>query len=67
MDRLIYTTLTAMNARSRGQLVTANNLANAGTPGFRRELVAQEGRYLSAGGAGVSRAQAGAPSLASPR
>ncbi|WP_235927753.1 flagellar basal body protein, partial [Sandarakinorhabdus rubra] len=71
MDRLIYTTLTSLTARSREQQVTANNLANAGVPGFRRELVVQEGRYLaarqSAGGAHNARAQAGAPSLSTPR
>ncbi len=67
MDRLIYTALTGLAARDRAQIITANNLANAGTTGFRRELVAAEGRYLSAGAAGVSRAQAGAPSVATPR
>ncbi len=67
MDRLIYTALTGLAARERAQLVTANNLANAGTTGFRRELVVAEGRYLSPGTAGSSRAQAGAPSVATPR
>lgn len=66
MDRLIYTALTGLDARARGQVVTANNLANIGTTGFRRELVVQEGRYLTPGAAGLSRAQAGAPSLATP-
>jgi flagellar basal-body rod protein FlgF len=70
MDRLIYTALTGMNARAREQLVTANNLANAGVPGFRREIVAQEGRYLDAArtadGAFKARAQVGSPSLATP-
>jgi flagellar basal-body rod protein FlgF len=66
MDRLIYTALSGLAARERAQVVTANNLANAGTTGFRRELVAAEGRYVSAGAAGVSRAQAGAPSVATP-
>jgi flagellar basal-body rod protein FlgF len=71
MDRLIYTALTGLSARSRQQLVTANNLANAQVPGFRRELVVQEGRYLAASraasGAHPARAQAGAPSLSTPR
>lgn len=71
MDRLIYTALTGLTARSREQQVTANNLANAQVPGFRRELVVQEGRYLAvqraASGAHATRAQAGAPSLSTPR
>lgn len=66
MDRLIYTTLTGLAARGRQQIVTANNLANAGTTGFRREIVAAEGRYLS-GEAVTSRVQSGAPSLATPK
>ncbi len=40
MDRLIYTALTAMNAAMDRQRATANNLANATTPGFRREVFA---------------------------
>lgn len=70
MDRLIYTTLSGLSARAREQLVTANNLANAGVPGFRREVVSQESRYLAAqqaaDGAFPSRAQVGAPSLSTP-
>jgi flagellar basal-body rod protein FlgF len=74
MDRLIYTALTGLAARTRSQSVTANNLANAVTTGFRREIVAAEGRYLmpqtAAGGVdpgGRSRVQAGAPSVATPQ
>ncbi len=70
MDRLIYTALTGLSARSRQQLVTANNLANASTPGFRRELVAAEGRYLGPAADGRSlstaRVQSGAPSVSTP-
>jgi flagellar basal-body rod protein FlgF len=66
MDRLIYTALTGLVARSRSQAVTANNLANAETTGFRREISAAEGRYL-AGGTMPSRAQAGAFSVATPK
>jgi flagellar basal-body rod protein FlgF len=66
MDRLIYTALTGLSARSRSQAVTANNLANAQTTGFRREIIAAEGRYLT-GGAVSSRAQTGASSVATPR
>ncbi len=65
MDKLIYTVLTGLDARSRAQAVTANNLANASTPGFRRELIAAEGRYLRSDSA-TSRAQAGAPSVTTP-
>jgi flagellar basal-body rod protein FlgF len=70
MDRLIYTALTGMTARARESQVTANNLANAQVPGFRRELVVQEGRYIAPrsanAGAHAARAQAGAPSLSTP-
>lgn len=66
MDRLIYTVLSGLGARGRAQSVTANNLANAETTGFRREIIAAEGRYLSSDAA-TTRAQAGAPSLATPR
>ena len=47
MDRLVYTALTAMRARQTAQAVTANNLANAGTTGFRRELSSLASRYLN--------------------
>ena len=40
MDRLIYTALTGMNAAMDRQRATANNLANALTPGFRKEVFA---------------------------
>ncbi len=71
MDRLIYTALTGLSARARESLVTANNLANAQVPGFRRDVVAQEGRYLdartAADGAWEARAQVGSPSLSTPQ
>lgn len=38
MDRLIYTAMTGMEAAMNRQRMTANNLANANTPGFRQEL-----------------------------
>ena len=70
MDKLIYTALTGLSARARQAQVTANNLANAQVPGFRREIVAQEGRYLdarrAADGAFEARALVGAPSLSTP-
>jgi flagellar basal-body rod protein FlgF len=70
MDRVIYTALTGLIAKQRAQAVTANNLANAETIGFRREIVAAEGRYLrgpeSLGASTITRAQTGSPSLATP-
>ena len=66
MDRLIYTALTGLTARAKAQAVTANNLANASTTGFRRELSVAQGRYLD-GPAATTRSQAGAPSASTPR
>lgn len=70
MDRVIYTALTSMTARQRAQAVTANNLANAETPGFKREIIAAESRYLgtrtSIGPSQIARAQSGAPSVTTP-
>ena len=57
MDRLIYTALTGMRARSAAQTVTANNLANANVTGFRREMSSLASRYL-AGPEGSARVQA---------
>lgn len=57
MDRLIYTALTGMRSRQAEQAVTANNLANASTTGFRRELSSLASRYL-AGPEDMTRAQA---------
>lgn len=56
MDRLIYTVLTGMRARTAAQAVTANNLANGGTTGFRRELSSLASRYLN-GPADTARVQ----------
>jgi flagellar basal-body rod protein FlgF len=70
MDRVIYTALTSLTARQRAQAVTANNLANAETIGFKREIIAAESRYLGSasqlGPSGIARAQSGAPSLTTP-
>ncbi len=49
MDRLIYTALTGMNAAMDRQRATANNLANASTPGFRREVFAVTSATLQDG------------------
>lgn len=74
MDRVIYTALTSLTARQRAQAVTANNLANAETIGFKREIIAAESRYVGLGAGGssslgpsqIARAQSGAPSLTTP-
>ncbi len=57
MDRLIYTALTGMRARTAAQAVTANNLANVSTTGFRRELSSLASQYLNGGNA-TARVQA---------
>lgn len=49
MDRLVYSLLSGMRARVDAQAVTANNVANAGVPGFRRELSSLVSRYLDDG------------------
>jgi flagellar basal-body rod protein FlgF len=61
MDRLIYTSLTAMQRLTEAQGVTAHNLANANTPGFRREMMSFGAGFLVAREAEmVTRAQSGA-------
>lgn len=60
MDKLIYTALTGMQRADERQQVTAHNLANAQTPGFRREMAALASGWLSPGGAALSsRVQSG--------
>lgn len=46
MDRLIYTSLTAMRGAMARQTSTANNLANANTPGFRADLAEAQALWL---------------------
>jgi flagellar basal-body rod protein FlgF len=59
MDRLIYTSLSAMRALTQKQAMTANNLANVNTVGFRGDLTNSEAVYLGTGGGAVTaRAQA---------
>ena len=60
MDRLIYTALTAMRAQAATQGVTANNLANAQVPGFRRELASLGAQWLSGQALGETRVEADA-------
>ncbi|WP_448581087.1 flagellar basal body rod protein FlgF [Thermaurantiacus sp.] len=66
MDRLIYTALSAMQRSSERQAVTANNLANIETPGFRAEMAVMQQGYLVApadGAALSTRVQAGGEML----
>lgn len=46
MDRLIYTSLTAMRGAMARQTAIANNLANANTPGFRADLAEAQSLWL---------------------
>jgi flagellar basal-body rod protein FlgF len=46
MDRLIYTSLSAMRASMARQTATANNLANAQTTGFRAEISRAQALWL---------------------
>lgn len=50
MDRLIYTSLTAMRGAMARQTATANNLANAQTPGFRGDIAEAQARWLDGDG-----------------
>ncbi len=63
MDRLIYTSLSAMRASQARQTATANNIANAQTPGFRADLAEVQSLWLRGEGAG-SRASASEEVLA---
>ncbi len=47
MDRLIYTSLTAMHGSMARQTATANNLANAQTPGFRADIAEAQSVWLN--------------------
>ena len=50
MDRLIYTSLTAMRGSMARQTAIANNLANAQTPGFRADIAEAQAIWLKGGG-----------------
>jgi flagellar basal-body rod protein FlgF len=59
MDPLIYTSYSAMRALQQKQAMTANNLANVNTTGFRNDMTNTQAVYLTDGsGAVSSRAQA---------
>ncbi len=47
MDRLIYTSLTAMRGSMARQTAVANNLANAQTPGFRADIAEAQSVWLN--------------------
>ena len=53
MDRLIYTSLTAMRGSMARQTAIANNLANAQTPGFRADMAEAQSLWLQGGGMGT--------------
>jgi flagellar basal-body rod protein FlgF len=58
MDRLIYTSLSAMRALMDRQSITASNLANVNTTGFRGDLADTQAAYLGLNdGAVTGRAQ----------
>lgn len=50
MDRLAYTSLSAMRGAMARQAAVANNLANANTTGFRAEIAAQQTLWVQGGG-----------------
>ncbi len=50
MDRLIYTALSGMRGAMSRQTVTANNLANANTAGFRAELASARSLWVRGDG-----------------
>lgn len=50
MDRLIYTSLTAMRGSMARQTAVANNLANAQTTGFRSEIARAQALWLDGTG-----------------
>ncbi len=50
MDRLIHTSLSAMRANMARQAVTANNLANAATTGFRADMSSAQPLWIKGPG-----------------
>lgn len=53
MDRLIYTSLSAMRGSLARQTAVANNLANAQTPGFRADMADAQSMWLQGNGLGA--------------
>lgn len=58
MDRLVYTALSGLRSAMAAQDVTAHNIANASTLGFKRDISASQGQTLSGGESFQSRIQA---------
>jgi len=52
MDRVIYTSLTAMRGSMARQTAIANNLANVNTPGFRGEIAEAQSLWFEGAGIG---------------
>ncbi|RVT94633.1 flagellar basal-body rod protein FlgF [Sphingomonas crocodyli] len=50
MDRLIYSSLSAMRAAMSRQTTTANNLANVNTPGFKGEMTNSQALWIKGAG-----------------
>lgn len=50
MDRLAHTALSALRGAMARQTVTANNLANVATPGFRAEVMSAQSRWINGSG-----------------
>ncbi|MDB5738652.1 MAG: flagellar basal body rod protein FlgF [Sphingomonas bacterium] len=57
MDGLVYTSLSAMRVLMQKQAVTANNLANVNTVGFRGDMADSSAAYLGSGSGVSARAQ----------
>lgn len=53
MDRLIYSSLSAMKAAMARQTTTANNLANVNTSGFRAEMTSSQALWMKGDGLGA--------------
>ena len=53
MDRLIYSSLSAMKAAMARQTTTANNLANVNTSGFRAEMTSSQALWMKGEGLGA--------------
>ena len=64
MDRLVYTALSGLRSAMSAQDVTAHNIANASTLGFKRDISASQSRNLTGGSAFESRIQAAEGTLA---
>lgn len=50
MDRLIYSSLSAMRSSLARQVATANNIANAETPGFRADIAETQALWMHGAG-----------------